>query len=32
MFAFTDSPEAIAVFGFHPESQKDYFKNPVNPV
>jgi len=26
------SPEAIEFFGFHPESQKQYPVNPVNPV
>jgi hypothetical protein len=30
--AFTHSPKAIEFFGFHPESQKENLKNPVNPV
>jgi len=30
--AFTHLPKAMELFGFHPESQKEYLKNPVNPV
>jgi hypothetical protein len=29
---FMHSPKAIEFFGFHPESQKEYLQNPVNPV
>ena len=29
---FIYSPNAIEFFGFHPESQKEYLQNPVNPV